>query len=224
MGNDRSWPPRPPFVIGVGGGSCSGKTTICDSIVERLGPEKVVRIPHDAYYRDRPDLPYEHRQKVNYDHPDSLETELLVDHLHDLLRGQAIWQPEYDFARHLRNPETIEVAPRPIILIEGILVLSEAGLREVMDLRVFVDTPADLRVLRRVERDMRERGRSLASIIAQYQATVRPMHEQIVAPSGDYADMIIPDGYNRQAVGTLIAMIRHLLDRWETTFQADRTV
>lgn len=202
-----------PFVIGVAGGSGSGKSTICEAIIDRIGPEHVALIAHDAYYRHRPEISYEERTKVNYDHPDSLETELLLTHLENLAAGETIQHPLYDFSRHLRRPETVSIPSRPVILIEGILTLVEPDLREALDLRVFVDTDADLRVLRRVERDMRERGRSLESVIAQYQATVKPMHERFVEPSKRHADLIIPEGYNRQAVRALVAMIREVLDR-----------
>ena len=210
---DVEWPQGIPLVIGVAGGSGSGKTTICASIVERIGPDHVALIAHDAYYRHRPELSYEERTRVNYDHPDSLETELLTSHLKDLVAGRPIQQPLYDFSRHLRRPETVVVEPRPVILVEGILILMEPELREVMDLQVFVDTDPDVRVLRRVERDMRERGRSFGSIVRQYLATVRPMHLQFVEPSKRYADVIIPEGYNRDAVGALVSTIREVLGR-----------
>lgn len=210
---DVEWPQGIPLVIGVAGGSGSGKTTICASIVERIGPDHVALIAHDAYYRHRPELSYEERTRVNYDHPDSLETELLVSHLKDLVAGRPIRQPLYDFSRHLRRPETVVVEPRPVVLIEGILILMEPELREVMDLQVFVDTDPDVRVLRRVERDMRERGRSFDSVVRQYLASVRPMHLQFVEPSKRYADVIIPEGYNRDAVGALVSTIREVLGR-----------
>ena len=210
---DVEWPQGLPLVIGVAGGSGSGKTTICASIVERIGPDQVALIAHDAYYRHRPEFSYEERTRVNYDHPDSLETELLISHLKDLVAGRPIRQPLYDFSRHLRRSETVVVEPRPVVLIEGILILMEPELREVMDLQVFVDTDPDVRVLRRVERDMRERGRSFDAIVRQYLATVRPMHLQFVEPSKRYADVIIPEGYNPDAVGALVSTIREVLGR-----------
>ena len=208
---DRDGPPGRPFVIGVAGGSCSGKTTICRSIIDQVGSDEVALVAHDAYYRHRPDISFEERTQVNYDHPDSLETELLLVHLEGLLAGEAFDQPLYDFAAHLRRPETVTIRPRPVVIIEGILTLAEAEVREMLDLRVFIDTAADLRLLRRLERDMLERGRSPDSIIAQYQATVRPMYEQYVEPSKRHADLIIPEGYNPKAVGALVALIRQVL-------------
>ncbi|MDE0171073.1 MAG: uridine kinase [bacterium] len=210
---DPGWPQGTPLVIGVAGGSGSGKTTICASIVEQIGPDHVALVAHDAYYRHRPELTYEERTRVNYDHPDSLETELLLAHMKDLAAGRSIRQPLYDFSRHLRRPETVLVKPRPVVLIEGILILVEPELRGVMDLRVFVDTDPDMRVLRRVERDMRDRGRSFDSVVKQYLATVRPMHIRFVEPSKRYADVIIPEGYNRHAVGALVSTVREVLGR-----------
>ena len=207
------WPAARPFIIGIAGGSGSGKTTISASIIEQTGPDLVALIPHDAYYRHRPELSYEERTKVNYDHPDSLETELLLTHMADLAAGLPIEQPVYDFSRHLRRPETVTIEPRPVVLIEGILILVESGLRDIMDLRVFVDTDPDLRVLRRVERDIRERGRSFDSITDQYLSTVRPMHLRFVEPSKRYADVIIPEGYNPDAVSALVSTIREVLSR-----------
>ena len=200
-------------MIGMAGGSGSGKTTISASIVDQIGPEHVALIPHDAYYRHRPELSYKERTRVNYDHPDSLETELLLIHMKDLAAGRPIRQPLYDFSRHLRRRETEIVEPRPVVLIEGILILVEPELRQIMDLRVFVDTDPDVRVLRRVERDMRERGRSFDSVVDQYLATVRPMHLQFVEPSKRHADVIIPEGYNPDAVGALVSTIREVLGR-----------
>ncbi len=207
------WPDSRPLVIGVAGGSGSGKTTIANAIIEQIGPDQVALVSHDAYYRHRPRLSFRERTRVNYDHPDSLETELMLTHLDALTAGRSIRLPVYDFSRHLRSSRTVTVYSRPVILVEGILILVEAEVRERMDLRVFVDTDPDLRVLRRLERDMRERGRSFDSVVTQYQATVRPMHMQFVEPSKRYADVIIPEGYNRDAVGALVSMIREVLGR-----------
>ncbi|MCY3538627.1 MAG: uridine kinase [bacterium] len=209
---DRIWPEGTPFVVGVAGGSGSGKSTICRSIVDQVGTEKVSLMSHDDYYHHRPDLSYQERTRVNYDHPDSLETELLLAHLEDLREGKPVEQPIYDFTSHLRRAETVPIPSGPVILIEGILLLVEPELREKLDLKVFVDTDADLRVIRRMERDMAERGRSFDSIVAQYHATVRPMHRRFVEPSKRHADMIIPRGFNHRAVGTLVALIREVLE------------
>jgi uridine kinase len=205
------WPIVGPLVIGLGGGSGSGKTTIARSIVEAIGPDNVALIQHDAYYHDQTDLPMEERVKVNYDHPDSFETSLLVEHLRELRAGRAIERPIYDFTVYNRLPETVRVEPKPVIMVEGILVLYEPELRELMDLKIYVDTDPDLRIMRRLERDLKERGRSFDSVHDQYLATVRPMHLQFVEPSKRYADMVIPEGYNMGAVGTVISMIREVL-------------
>lgn len=209
--SDSHWPTAGPLIIGLAGGSGSGKTTIAQSIVEAIGPESVALIQHDAYYRVQTHLPLEERAKVNYDHPDSLETDLLVEHLRSLLNGKAIDRPVYDFTVHDRAPETVRVEPCPAIVVEGILVLYESTLRELMDLKVYVDTDADLRLVRRWGRDITERGRSFDSVRDQYLDTVRPMHMQFVEPSKRYADIVIPEGYNLGAVGTVISMIRDVL-------------
>lgn len=205
------WPTAGPLVIGIAGGSGSGKTTIAESIVRSVGPESVVLIQQDAYYRDQRDVPLEQRAKVNYDHPDSMETELLVHHLSELRAGRAIERPVYDFTIHTRAAETVRVEPRPAVIVEGILVLYEAALRAAMDLKVYVDTDADLRLARRWERDITERGRTFESVRQQYLETVRPMHLQFVEPSKRYADIVIPEGYNLGAVGTVISMIRDVV-------------
>lgn len=205
------WPTAGPLVIGIGGGSGSGKTTIAQSIVESIGHDEVTLIQHDAYYRDQTHLPVEERAKLNYDHPDSMESDLLVAHLRDLVAGKAIERPVYDFTVHNRAAETVRVEPKQAIIVEGILVLSEASLREVMDLKVYVDTDADLRIARRWERDIKDRGRTFDSVRDQYLTTVRPMHLQFVEPSKRYADIVIPEGYNLGAVGTVISAIRDVL-------------
>ncbi|HLE39340.1 MAG TPA: uridine kinase [Acidimicrobiia bacterium] len=206
-----SWPTAGRLIIGIGGGSGSGKTTIAHSIVNAIGAGSVALIQQDAYYRDQTDLPLEERAKVNYDHPDSMESELLVEHLESLLAGRAVDRPVYDFTVHNRSTETVRVEPRPVVIVEGILVLSEPALRALMSLKVYVDTDADLRIARRWERDIKERGRTFDSVRDQYLHTVRPMHLQFVEPSKRYADIVIPEGYNLNAVGTVISMIRDVL-------------
>jgi len=205
------WPTAGPLVIGIAGGSGSGKTTVARSVVESIGRDAVVLIQHDAYYREQSHLPLEERAKVNYDHPDSLETDLLVEHLRLLVAGTSVHRPVYDFTVHTRSAETVLVEPKPVILVEGILVLYEPSLRELMDLKIYIDTDSDLRIVRRLERDINERGRSFDSVRDQYLHTVRPMHLQFVEPSKRYADIVIPEGYNLGAVGTVISMIRDVL-------------
>jgi uridine kinase len=194
------------LIIGVGGGSGSGKTTIAEALVEAI--DGVAFIQHDAYYRHRPDLTFDERTQLNYDHPDSLETRLLVSHLEALRTGARIERPVYDFTQHLRDESTIPVDPAPVVIVEGILVLADSGLRAVMDLKVFVDTDPDLRLARRLERDIRERGRTTESVLTQYMTTVRPMHLEFVEPSKRHADIIIPGGMKFGAVATLIELIR----------------
>jgi uridine kinase len=201
-----AWGRNTPLIIGVAGGSGSGKTTIAEALVEAI--EGVAYVKHDAYYRDLPSLTFEERSRVNYDHPESLETNLLVKHLEMLRAGQPFDQPVYDFGQHLRSEATVTVAPAAVVLVEGILVLAERELRDLMDLKVFVDTDADLRLARRLERDITERGRSAESVINQYLATVRPMHLEFVEPSKRYADIIIPGGMKVGAVATILELIR----------------
>ncbi len=179
---------------------------MAEALVEAI--DGVTFIQHDAYYRHQPDLALEERVRVNYDHPDSLETELLIAHLEALRQGRPIERPDYDFTQHLRRDETVPVAPAPVLVLEGILVLADPGLRDLMDLKVFVDTDPDLRLARRLERDLTERGRSPESVLTQYLATVRPMHIQYVEPSKRYADLIIPGGMKVGAVATIIELIR----------------
>jgi uridine kinase len=206
-----SWPSTGPLVIGLAGGSGSGKTTIARSIIETIGPDEVALLQHDAYYRDQSHLPFEQRVLVNYDHPNSLETDLMVRHLEALITGHPVDRPVYDFALHNRSRDTVPIASRPVVLVEGILVLYEPDLRRLMDLKIYVDTDPDLRIVRRWERDIKERGRSFDSVRDQYLQTVRPMHLQFVEPSKRYADIVIPEGYNLGAVGTVISMIREVL-------------
>jgi len=199
-------------VIGVAGGSGSGKTTVVRRIVESIGDGQVVVLEHDRYYRDRNDLRLEERAALNYDHPDSLETDLLVQHVEALRDGRSVEVPMYDFARHARQSSTEPVAPRRAIIVEGILIYTDAALRRLMDVKVFVDTDDDTRFIRRLRRDVAERGRTMDSVIEQYLATVKPMHLEFVEPSKRYADVIIPQGgHNPVAVDLLLTLIRSLV-------------
>lgn len=203
-----------PFIIGVAGGSGSGKTTISNQIRTYIGEGHLAYIQHDCYYRDISHLTPEERNARNYDHPDSLETELLIQHLIQLKQGQTIEVPSYDFAIHNRRPETQTIMPSPIVLVEGILIFVDKQLREQMDMRIFVDTDADLRFIRRLQRDMSERGRSFSSVIEQYLGTVRPMHLEFVEPSKRYADIIVPAaGHNPVAMDMIISRIQAIVDQ-----------
>ena len=196
-----------PLIVGIAGGSGSGKTTIAESLVEKLNGH-VALVQHDAYYRHTPELSFEARSQVNYDHPASLETELLVEHLVSLRSGHAIDKPAYDFASHLRSEDVETIHPAPVIVVEGILVLAEPGLRDELDLKVFVDTDADIRLARRLQRDIDERGRTVASVITQYFTSVRPMYLEFVEPSKGYADVIIEGGFTPEAVEVVMELIR----------------
>ena len=182
---------KKPIVFGVAGGTASGKTTVATTILEAVGASQVAYLPHDAYYRDMSYLPLSERARLNYDHPESLETELLIEHVEQLVAGNAVPVPVYDFTEHRRTAETNLVEPSPIILIDGILIFTNRELRNLMDIKIYVDTDADVRFIRRLERDMNERGRSLESVIDQYMRTVRLMHLEFVEPSKRYVDVII---------------------------------
>ena len=201
-----------PVVMGVAGGSDSGKSTVVREVCRALPDDTASILHHDAYYRDLAHLTFEERVRVNFDHPDALETELMVAHVSALLQGRAVEIPTYDFSTHTRAAEVVPVHPTPLVILDGILVLADARLRELMDLRVFVDTDADVRLMRRLRRDVEERGRTAASVLDQYEATVRPMHLEFVEPSKRYADMVIPEGgYNRVAVDLLVTNLRDLM-------------
>ena len=200
-----------PIVIGVAGGSGSGKTTVVRRIVESIGDEQVTVLEHDRYYRDRNDLRLEERAALNYDHPDSLETDLLVAHLGELRAGRPVEVPVYDFARYARKPDTVSAEARRAIIVEGILIFTDPALRRLMDVKVFVDADDDTRFIRRLQRDMVERGRTVQSVIDQYLGTVKPMHLEFVEPSKRYADIIIPlGGHNAVAIDMLLTLIRSL--------------
>ena len=201
-----------PIIIGVAGGTASGKTTVSDAILDRVGRDRIVYIQHDSYYRDLSHMPLEERRKLNVDHPDALETELLVSHLLRLQAGEIIEVPVYDFATYQRRDETRHVEPRRVILVEGILIFVDKELREMMDIKLYVDTDADLRFIRRLQRDTRERDRTVEMVIRQYLNTVRPMHLEFVEPSKRYADVIIPaGGFNEAAIQMIVARIQGML-------------
>jgi uridine kinase len=211
----RTGPLRPaPLVIGVAGGSGSGKTTVVRRIIESIGDDQVTILEHDCYYRDRNDLRLEERAALNYDHPDALETDLLVRHLYELRAGRPVQVPQYDFARYARRADMVDVLPRKAVIVEGILIFADAALRGLMDVKVFVDADADTRFIRRLQRDMSERGRTVPSVIEQYLGTVKPMHLEFVEPSKRYADIIVPvGGHNTVAIDMLLTLIRGLASR-----------
>ena len=201
-----------PLVIGIAGGSGSGKTTVAKQILQRVGSERIAFLQHDSYYKDLSGLPPVQRAEINFDHPNSLETELLIQHIADLRDGKPVEVPIYDFSTDKRTTETFTVQPQKVILVEGILIFTEASLRKMFDVKIYVDTDADLRFIRRLERDLSERGRQTESVIKQYQSTVRPMHLEFVEPSKRYADIIIPEGgFNTAALDMLVARIESLL-------------
>ncbi len=193
------------LVIGIAGGTGSGKTTVARRILKRIGTEHVALLSQDSYYKHQPHLTKEERAQVNYDHPNSFDNELLIEHLQELRQGRSVQVPVYSFSEHLRTEETIPLAPTPVVVLEGILVLADEPLRKEMDIKVFVDTDADVRVLRRINRDMRERGRSFDSVFAQYLNTVKPMHEAFIEPSKRYADLIVPEGGENEIAVALLA-------------------
>lgn len=201
-------------VIGIAGGSGSGKTTLTNRLWKQFGQNEVSVINHDSYYRRHDELPFEQRCKLNYDHPDSFETDLLVRHLKALRAGQPVQVPVYDYTIHNRTDKTVTVRPAPVILVEGILIFASPELCEQMDMKVFVDTDADVRILRRIMRDVKQRGRTLDSVVEQYLSTVKPMHEQFVEPSKRKADLIVPEGgRNQVALNLLIKWVADHLDR-----------
>lgn len=201
-----------PFLIGIAGGTGSGKTTVANAIVRRVGAERIAILSHDSYYRDFVDLPKDILDRQNFDHPDSLESELLVRHLKALKQGMVVETPIYDFKVHRRAAHTRRVEPRKVILVDGILIYAEPELRKLFDVKIYVDTDADIRLIRRLKRDIAERGRTVDSVVAQYESTVRPMHMEFVEPSKRYADLIVPEGgENMVALDFLFARLRELL-------------
>ena len=202
------------LTIGICGGTGSGKTTITNRLTEVLSEESVLLLQQDHYYKDTPHLPLEERAKQNFDHPDSVDTQLLISHVRALREGHAIERPVYDFTQHRRLPATVHLEPRPALIVEGILIFENPALRNLCDIKIFVDTEADLRFIRRLRRDIRERGRTVESVIDQYMATVRPMHMEFVESSKRYADVIIPEGgYNEVGIDLVIQKIRSLVSR-----------
>ena len=202
-----------PLVIGIAGGTGSGKTTVAHTILKHVGKHRIAYLPHDAYYKDLHGMPFEERVKINFDHPDSLETELLIQHIQTLKQWKAIELPVYDFTTHTRTERTIHIEPQRVILVEGILIFAEPELRATFDVKIYVDTDPDIRFIRRLQRDITERGRTTESVIRQYLETVRPMHLEFVEASKRYADVIIPEGgLNVVAMDMVTARIENMLN------------
>ena len=203
---------KPKLIVGIAGGSCSGKTTLVEQVAATIGTGNIEVLNHDAYYRHRPELTLAERNQVNYDHPDALETELAIEHLEKLCSGARAPLPIYDFSAHLRSTEVRWLTPAPVLVIEGILVLHQPELRAFMDLKVFVDADPDVRALRRMERDQRERGRTMESVQQQFLESVKPMHDCYVDPSRNHADLVIPNNRpNLEVLRTLEARLRAVL-------------
>jgi len=200
------------MIIGISGGTGSGKTTVAHKIIASIGESNAVYLQQDSYYRNLEDMPLDQRQRVNFDHPDAFDGVLMLRHLEALRAGESIDRPVYDFVTHSRKKESIRVQPLPVIIVEGILVFFDAGMRRLMDLKIFVDTDADIRFIRRLQRDIHARGRSIESVIDQYLTTVRPMHQQFVAPTMRYADIILPEGgFNDVAIDLITGKIHSVL-------------
>ncbi|MCM3692329.1 uridine kinase [Neobacillus niacini] len=205
---------RKPVVIGVAGGSGSGKTSVTKAIYESFKGHSITMLQQDYYYKDQSDLPFEERLKTNYDHPLAFDNDLLIEHIEKLLRYEPIEKPVYDYSLHTRSKEIIDVEPKDVIILEGILVLEDERLRKLMDMKLFVDTDADIRILRRMSRDIKERGRTLDSVIEQYTNVVRPMHNQFIEPTKRYADVIIPEGgQNHVAIDLMVTKIQTILEQ-----------
>lgn len=200
-----------PIIIGIAGGTGSGKSTLADNIKKEF-EHNISMLSHDYYYKSNDNLPFEERVKLNYDHPDAFETNLLIEHLKKLKNGETVRRPSYSFVEHLREKETYEVVPKKVIVVDGILIFENKTLRDMMDIKIFVDTDADIRFIRRLLRDVEERGRTVPSVVEQYCTTVKPMHEQFVEPSKKYADIIVPEGgYNQVALNMIIEKIRSII-------------
>lgn len=202
-----------PILIGITGGTGSGKSTVAQEIYKSLPEESIAVIQQDSYYKDQSNLSFEDRTKTNYDHPNAFDTELLLKHLKMLINGESIDKPIYDFEVHNRKKETVRVEPRDIIIVEGIMILVEPEIRDMLDIKIFVDTDADVRIIRRIERDIKERGRTIDSVIEQYMNMVRPAHLQFIEPTKRYSDLIIPEGgYNRVAIDIMIARVKEIVN------------
>ncbi|GIN60365.1 uridine kinase [Robertmurraya siralis] len=205
---------RKPVVIGVTGGSGSGKTSVTRSIYNRFKGHSILMIEQDSYYKDQSHLPFEERLKTNYDHPLAFDNDLLFEHIQSLQNYQSIEKPVYDYALHTRSEEVVVVEPRDVIILEGILVLEDERLRSIMDIKLYVDTDADIRIIRRLSRDIKERGRTLDSVIDQYVNVVRPMHNQFIEPTKRYADIIVPEGgHNHVAIDLMVTKIQTILEQ-----------
>ena len=205
---------RKPVVIGVTGGSGSGKTSVTKAIYESFTGHSILMIEQDYYYKDQSDLPFNERLKTNYDHPLAFDNDLLIEHLEKLLRFEPIDKPVYDYSIHTRSDKIIPVEPKDVIILEGILVLEDERLRNLMDIKLFVDTDSDLRIIRRMQRDIKERGRTLDSVIDQYVNVVRPMHNQFIEPTKRYADIIIPEGgHNHVAIDLMVTKVQTILEQ-----------
>jgi uridine kinase len=205
-----------PLVIAIAGGSGSGKTTVANAILKQVGADRIAYLPHDAYYRDLSSLPPTQRVQINFDHPNSLESGLMIQHIKQLKNWQPVEMPIYDFTRHTRTEQTVRIEPHQVIVVEGILIFAEQELRELFDVKIFVDTDSDIRFIRRLQRDLSERGRTTETVVSQYLNTVRPMHLEFVESSKRYADVIIPEGgMNTVALDMVIARIEALLQAGE---------
>lgn len=201
-----------PIIIGICGGTGSGKSTVARAIFESLPETNISIIEQDAYYKDQTHLEMEERVKTNYDHPLAFDTDLLIKHIQTLSTGCGIDKPIYDFSQHTRSKDTVRVESRDIIIIEGIMIFEDKRLRDIMDIKIFVDTDADIRIIRRITRDIRERGRTLESVIGQYLSTVKPAHEQFIEPTKKFADLIIPEGgYNKVAIDIMVAKVKSII-------------
>ena len=200
-----------PILIGIAGGTGSGKSTLAENIRKEF-ENNITMLSHDYYYKSHSDLSFDERKKLNFDHPDAFDTDLLIEHLTKLKKGEIIYRPNYSFVNHSREEQTFEVVPKKVILLDGILIFENKQLRDMMDIKIFVDTDADIRFIRRLVRDVRDRGRTIDSVIEQYRTTVKPMHEQFVEPSKKYADIIVPEGgYNHVALNMIIEKIRSII-------------